>query len=121
MVFLSIIGCVVVVLSIGGSLISGWEDAPGGGADKIAGILLVSALLLALPLATAIGLHGRSEWGRIVGMIQSILLLFAFPIGTVIGIIFIAALGERTLVGKSRITHPDLVEAMKYQENRKQT
>ncbi len=46
------------------------------------GVALVSALPA---LLTAIGIIGRKEWGRILGIVMAALYLPAFPIGTIIG------------------------------------
>lgn len=49
------------------------------------GLVLISAFLSALYLATGLGLYRREAWSRSAGIICGLLLLPAFPIGTLVG------------------------------------
>ena len=60
--------------------------------NQIATSLVVLIPLGALKVGALIGCLKQAEWGRVLGIIDCILMLLGFPIGTLIGIIGLVAL-----------------------------
>lgn len=67
----------------------------------------------------AIGLMKRSQWGRVVAIITSILMLVLFPIGTIVGALALGALGSKQLFGPARLDHRLLEAEFKYRKKHK--
>jgi len=73
--------------------------------------------LAAFYASAAVGLFRRTAWGRILGIIVSLLSLINIPIGTVIGACgLFAFFGAPELFGANRITHRELKSEFKLQK-----
>ena len=65
--------------------------------------------LASLYAIAVVGLFKRTAWGRILGIMISILTLFGFPLGTLIGACgLFAFFGAPQLFGKNRVTHREV-------------
>ena len=65
-------------------------------------------------LVASIGIYIRSIWGRIAGIIVSVLALMNFPLGTIFGVVGLFAFGfSSVLFGHNRIKHAELKKAFK--------
>ena len=68
---------------------------------------------------TAIGLMKRSQWGRVMAIISSILMLVLFPIGTIVGVLALGALNSKQLFGPARFDHRLLEAEFGYRKKHK--
>ena len=86
--------------------------------DAIGKVIFIA---LAVFYAVAVvGLYKRTSWGRILGIITSILSLINIPIGTIIGIAGLFAFFKSPeLFGQNRLTHKDLKKEFKLRKNNK--
>ena len=97
------------IILIGTALIGFMLASGMPGIQSDGNFTLVIWAILAFNLLTVIGLIMRTQWGRILGIITSVLMLIRIPIGTIIGIMgLFAFLKAKELFGPNRIKHRDL-------------
>jgi thiol:disulfide interchange protein len=71
-------------------------------------------------LITSIGLFKRTSWGRIMGIIVSIISLISITLGTIIGIVGLFAFVKApNLFGENKILHKDLKAEFKLRKKLK--
>jgi len=81
-------------------------------------LLMISGLVVFYVLAI-VGLYTRKSWGRILGIIVSVLSLINVPVGTLIGIFgLFAFIGSPQLFGENRFTHEALKTEFKWQKTK---
>ncbi|HEX5227139.1 MAG TPA: hypothetical protein VFW44_05490 [Bryobacteraceae bacterium] len=89
---LGVLGAIIVLMIFGGlsafvNLSDHGSDVPGPVLGIIGGVLFIVILVLSLPaLIIGVGLIQFRPWGRIGGIVLSVLDLPLFPIHTILGI-----------------------------------
>lgn len=81
-----------------------------GGDSPLGPLEILTCLILAIPTAFAmVGLHKRTGWGRILGIVMCFLNLLNFPLGTLIAIFGLIALFKSPeLFGENKVSYAEL-------------
>jgi len=86
------------------------------------GFILVFIGLVIFFTLTVVSLYKRKSWGRVLGIIASIMSLLNFPLGTLIGVFgLFAFIGAPQLFGVNRIEHKALKAEFKLQKLKRKT
>ena len=104
------VGAITALLILGCIVLLGL-----GTKSDISGIEKIIYISIGLFYAVAVlGLYKRTSWGRILGIITSILSLISIPIGTIVGIAGLFAFFKSPeLFGVNRLTHKNLKREFK--------
>ncbi len=109
------VNAIAFLMALGFTAMAVMTLIPGGGNDTPMTLMFIG--LTAFYAVALVGLFKRTGWGRILGIIVSILCLASIPIGTIVGVCgLFAFFGAPQLFGADRITHRELKLEYKLQK-----